>query len=496
MTISNRKLRKVAKLALKAITCFLAIVIFYRVLTVKSFLFFIHNRYLDTTQAQRGSTDPPIIKEKEKYVNTIPLVKINETYSKKGIPLHQVYFNTTPELTKTVINELSKINSTVNDKPMSKVANINCFGKTRDLYCILENLYKAEKTTGFNSTVTLTTQATSGLEYHVEQLCRRWQGPISVALYVPADDFLQSQENIEYLRGCGHRCVRHWVTWHLFYDQLHPPKILLLESARISTNTSWRNIVSKTGTSQSKCKSKPMFNTKSYVRRNYLPYPINVARNIARMAAETYYVFASDIELYPSENIVPRFIRLIDDLKNKTPNFLTKRQVFVLPVFEVELGMQPPTKKSDLRLLMEKKIAIPFHYYYCRMCHMIPKLSQWLKTEGSPGKLNIFLTRKRRRIGKYSGWEPFFIGTNKDPLFDERMSWNGKYNKMQVALELCFQNYDLHILDDAFLVHTPGIKKFDLDQKKLRWPFVGKNFRILKQIISDLNEKYPDRKNC
>ncbi|XP_022257556.1 beta-1,4-glucuronyltransferase 1-like [Limulus polyphemus] len=394
------------------------------------------------------------------------------------------------------MNEVSKINYTISDKTLNKVVNITCFGKTHDLYCVLENSYKAEKTAGFNSTVTLTTQATSGFEYHVEQLCRRWQGPISVALYVPADDFRQSRENIEYLRDCGHRCVRHWVTWHLFYDLLHPPTTTLLESTRILTNTAWKTNGSRTGRSKSKCKSKPLFNTESYVRRKVLPYPINVARNIARMAAKTHYVFASDIELYPSENIIPRFIRLIDDLKNKTPNFSTKRQVFVLPVFEVQLGTEPPTKKPDLKLLMEKKVAIPFHYYFCRMCHMIPKLSQWLEIQGSPVKLNIFLSTKRRRIGKYSGWEPFFIGTNKDPLFEERMSWNGKYNKMQVALELCFQNYDLHVLDDAFLVHAPGIKRIDVDRKKLRLPFVGKNFNIFKQIMGELQQKYPDRINC
>ena len=38
----------------------------------------------------------------------------------------------------------------------------------------------------------------------------------------------------------------------------------------------------------------------SYKTRHKLTYPINVGRNVAREAATTHYVFASDIELYPS----------------------------------------------------------------------------------------------------------------------------------------------------------------------------------------------------
>ncbi len=38
----------------------------------------------------------------------------------------------------------------------------------------------------------------------------------------------------------------------------------------------------------------------SYKTENKLDYPVNVARNIARETANTYFVFPSDIELYPN----------------------------------------------------------------------------------------------------------------------------------------------------------------------------------------------------
>ena len=38
----------------------------------------------------------------------------------------------------------------------------------------------------------------------------------------------------------------------------------------------------------------------SYRSANGLTYPVNVGRNIARESATSHFVFASDVELYPS----------------------------------------------------------------------------------------------------------------------------------------------------------------------------------------------------
>lgn len=70
--------------------------------------------------------------------------------------------------------------------------------------------------------------------------------------------------------------------------------------------------------------------------------------------------------------------------------------------------------------------------------------------------LNVFRSAKRTR--KRNSWEPLYIGTNDEPLYDERLSWDGKRDKMSQMYEMCLLNYDLLILDNAFLVHAPGIK--------------------------------------
>jgi hypothetical protein len=42
-----------------------------------------------------------------------------------------------------------------------------------------------------------------------------------------------------------------------------------------------------------------------------LDYPVNVGRNIAREAANSYFIFPSDIELYPNPGLIPDFLDMI-----------------------------------------------------------------------------------------------------------------------------------------------------------------------------------------
>ena len=46
-------------------------------------------------------------------------------------------------------------------------------------------------------------------------------------------------------------------------------------------------------------------NITTYRKQKKLTYPINIARNTARRLAQTYFVMASDIELYPSFDFIP-----------------------------------------------------------------------------------------------------------------------------------------------------------------------------------------------
>lgn len=49
-------------------------------------------------------------------------------------------------------------------------------------------------------------------------------------------------------------------------------------------------------------------------------------------------------------------------------------------------------------------------------------------------KMRVFHIAKRYR--PHHHWEPIYIGTNKEPIYDERLSWEGQSDKMtQVSLK-------------------------------------------------------------
>lgn len=162
-----------------------------------------------------------------------------------------------------------------------------------------------------------------------------------------------------------------------------------------------------------------------YVSRNEIVYPINVGRNIARSMAETHFVLVSDIELYPSLDLIPQFLKMVAECTAHITSYTP--YVFVLQVFEVQSNLQVPTNKSDLKELLEKNLAIPFHRDICSQCHSVPKYDAWTRDEDYGG-LHIFTVAKR--TGRYYHWEPFYLGTKEEPIFDERLSWDGMSDKI------------------------------------------------------------------
>lgn len=118
-----------------------------------------------------------------------------------------------------------------------------------------------------------------------------------------------------------------------------------------------------------------------------LSFPINVARNVARDAALTYFVFPSDIELYPSDNLVKDFLMMI---ANDDDDIFHSHRVFPLPVYEVALGTENPHNKTQLLGMLKKKQASLFHQSFCARCHRVPEGRKWETVPQSPSNVNLF----------------------------------------------------------------------------------------------------------
>ncbi|KAF2897180.1 hypothetical protein ILUMI_08995 [Ignelater luminosus] len=230
--------------------------------------------------------------------------------------------------------------------------------------------------------------------------------------------------------------------------------------------------------------------TSTHAAKNKLIYPINLARNIARSMSETHYVLTSDVELYPSLNVIPKFLKMIFESSLSLSKYYPA--VFPLPVFEIKIGTPIPNNKTELQNLLKNKLAIPFHRDICDLCHGIPKREEWIEKEDDQ-QLHVF--HAANRTGKHRFWEPFYIGTKANPIFDERLSWEGMQDKIIQAYTMCLLNYTFLVLDNAFLVHRPGIKRGG--SRGWRGYYMAQTHNLLKRVIvPELHNLYGNRTGC
>lgn len=368
----------------------------------------------------------------------------------------------------------------------------------RNGFMTVINYIRANKSFNYNSSITLTTQASTNFLHHTVELCKRWDGPISVAIFSPGEALKNAVTLIKFMRMCLpapiNACIRDKVTWHFVYNEQQGPSMSELKYPEAYLDRENQPLFSNHDQCPKFLGPDPIDLVKQFEAQlqttNHPPstlYPINILRNTARLAATTRYVLASDIELYPSIDLVPKFINFVSN-HNVRAEHKSDKYVFTLPIFEVKANCSPPKTKSDLLKMIVKGDAIFFHKYVCDACQNFPNRLEWIKEHENDEKSPIFIATKRVR--SRNSWEPIFIGTNEDPLYDERMSWDGRRDKMSQMYEMCLQDYTLLVLRDAFLVHAPGIKHIVESDQKKRLQFIRKNNRIYDSAIANLKQKY------
>ncbi|XP_018027815.1 uncharacterized protein LOC108683047, partial [Hyalella azteca] len=229
-------------------------------------------------------------------------------------------------------------------------------------FWILENYIPAALPFRCDESITYTTHGDYTFLDNLETLTSRWQGPVSISVYAPGNDFEVTISTILYLRDCWAEGIKKFVTFHLIYHTDHIPKKIPTTEELLGRKMD--------------CSVEPpkWSNVTTYRQQKKLLYPVNVARNVARRMASTYFVFPSDVELYPSVNFIPEFFKM---LKKPDVSNTTQPRVFVFSIFEVEESSSPPeTKaeetKAELIKMLDSKKAIPFHQRVCASCHNIP----------------------------------------------------------------------------------------------------------------------------
>lgn len=241
--------------------------------------------------------------------------------------------------------------------------------------------------------VTYATQATPEFIYHIVEIARYWDGPISLAVFVPGYDLDTTMQIMNQLCQCYSDMSK--VSLHLFFPKRHLPKVRDLNSYVITTELStttmnisikellkqkierYKNLTNETRaqyvhwvrkrkiekmmaklpkietTAPSlifpDCSGLEVFEFPTYRLENNMIYPINVGRNVARNASRTNYFIVSDIELVPSEGLATKFLSMMRKLmgnKKRDAGIIFSKTVFVVPLFEVEKGVELPRDKN------------------------------------------------------------------------------------------------------------------------------------------------------
>uniref|UniRef100_A0A6P4EIH3 Beta-1,4-glucuronyltransferase 1 n=1 Tax=Drosophila rhopaloa TaxID=1041015 RepID=A0A6P4EIH3_DRORH len=246
--------------------------------------------------------------------------------------------------------------------------------------------------------------------------------------HTPGYDLSVTLDAIRYVRNClpGSEIIKDWVTFHVYFSNQHMPVNVPYDEAGVLDQPSSCTLANG---SQVPPPYTQIARNESYKVRANLTYPINVGRNIARQAANTHFIFACDIELYPSLGFVDQFLDMVAHnhsvlaLDPKQP-----RRVYPLAVFEIEAGVQVPADKSELLALFRRQQAQVFHLHLCRTCHTIPSQREWLNlTSGAEDQMHVFSQTLRKN--QFKAWEPFYVSDNTEPFFDERVTWEGQSNK-------------------------------------------------------------------
>ena len=61
---------------------------------------------------------------------------------------------------------------------------------------------------------------------------------------------------------------------------------------------------------------------------------------------------------------------------------------------------------------------------------------------------------------------------------------------------MCLLNYDILVLDNAFLVHAPGIKYYHVKDDQARMKYILANQKVYTKNLSLMRRKYKSKNNC
>ncbi|UYV82953.1 B3GNT1 [Cordylochernes scorpioides] len=286
-------------------------------------------------------------------------------------------------------------------------------------YRIVNSLQRSDGPPVSRRDVTLVTQATQRNLPHLAELAARWKGPLSVTLFVAgASGVGPAIDAVLRLRRC-HPDVRQNATFHLVYPLHNPTSPLEEEDVTSSPGL---------GTAALPCEQPPWKSSPtSPGGGNYahgVPYPTNLLRNVARRNSASEFVFVLDVDLVPSAGLHDAFLTFARENRlfreGDAGSRPDDKTVYVVPAFEMREDVpELPADKASLLQLVELMEARPFYFELCWRCQKHTDYEAWQR-EPPSSRLQVLFEVLWR-----DPWEPFYIGRNSAPAYDERFRQYG-----------------------------------------------------------------------
>lgn len=312
--------------------------------------------------------------------------------------------------------------------------------------------------------ITLVTHCSFNHLHKLIALAKRWQGPISIAVYSEVEYIPTLLWKIASMKVCF-QGLKDNVTYSLITPE--PSK----SDISLSTPTFSTLDVSN--------------NSEEYPQ-NYAfskSYPNNLLRNVARRATNSEFFLAIDIDMMPSENLRQEFLSFANKKGLLKKNRRYDKTVFVIPAFEAKEAVSPPLNKGQLLSLIETGEIRPFYSQICTKCQDLTNYDAWLNEPPGSEMAPLFDV-----IWK-DPWEPFYIASNNVPLYDERFKQYG-FNRISQVCELHVAGYTFSIMNNGFLVHH-GFKTYSSFHSEKEEEQEA-NRLLFRQFKAELKYKYID----
>lgn len=287
--------------------------------------------------------------------------------------------------------------------------------------------------------VTLVVQLSMDRLQMLEQLCSLWPGPISLALYLSD---MESYQFLQFAQESEILSKRKNIGYHIVY-------------------------------------------------RDGFIYPINKLRNIALKHLTTSYVFLTDIDFLPANELYDNIRSTLSTLKNgdlsqvidlgPSPGKDTfNKSVFVIPAFENQrYKMELPETKAELMTQLNMGNFFTFRHQLWPRGHAPTNYEIWR------------VSTKPYRVHWKPEYEPYIVAPKDIPPYDERFVGFG-WNKVSHTMILAAKQYYFIVLPNAFIIHMPHAPSYDIVRHR-SLPNYRKCIRKLKnKFLAEMQAEYPD----